>query len=122
MAGAQITRRIGSERYLIGQQLNADTYGMMQAVERSHEEEFRGRISSYNINTYRGRVYVGEEQRPIPFELASDARDTDTVSSIARSLSRNAATRDPESDIDFRAIKIISKTGRVKTLIITEVS
>ena len=81
-----------------------------------------GRVSSYNINTFRGRIYVDEQQRPIPFELADAARDRETVGSITRSLARNANTRLPESDIAFRAFRITTPTGRLKTLIITEVN
>jgi hypothetical protein len=119
---ALITGSAGASRYQIGAPLTIETYNRMQIVERSREEPFEGRVSSYNINTFRGRIYIGDEQRPIPFELADSSRDDKTVAAVARSLARNAATRHPESNIEFRALKITTQTGRLKTLIITDVA
>src|ERR1700692_4045135 len=74
--------------------------------DMSREIGFEGLVSSYNVNTFHGRVYVVDEQRPIPFVLTERARNEAAVAKIVRSLARNAVTRDTESDIEFGALKI----------------
>lgn len=118
---ALIEGHMGGESQKIGRQFTQETFERMQIVERSRPEDFEGRVSSYNINTFRGRVYLDEQQRPIPFELAESARDAESVAAVTRSLARNARTRLSESDIEFRAFGITTPTGRLKTLIVTEI-
>jgi hypothetical protein len=118
---ALIEGRIGGTTSKIGRQLTHETYERMQLVERSRAEDMEGRVSSYNINTFRGRMYIDEQQRPIPFELSDSARDDDTIAVITRSLSLNASKDFREGDISFRAFRITTPTGRLKTLIITDV-
>jgi hypothetical protein len=118
---ALIESNVGGKIAKVGRQFTHETFERMQLVERSRAEDLVGRVSSYNINTFRGRIYLDEQQRPIPFELADSARDTETVAAITRSLARNASTRHPDSDIEFRAFRITTPTGRLKTLIITEI-
>ena len=58
-------------------------------VEDYVEEEvisIRGFVSSYNSNTFKGRVYVPVEERPIPFELAETVRDQACIQLIVDSL------------------------------------
>ena len=119
---AEIIRNVRGHQKLIGRPLDLQTYGHMQILERSRLASFSGRVSSYNLNTFRGRIYIEDNQRPIPFELSNEARDGQSVGVIARSLARNADSWARDSDIDFRAIKILTRTGRVKSLIIKEVS
>jgi hypothetical protein len=118
---AIIRGHIGGESTKIASSFTRETFARMELVERSRAEDMAGRVSSYNINTFRGRIYVDEQQRPIPFELADTARDDATVAAVTRSLAQNARTRLPESDIEFRAFRITTPTGRLKTLIITDV-
>lgn len=105
----------------LGPPLTEETFERMQLIEKSRESDLEGRVSSYNINTFRGRIYVDDEQRPIPFELTDVSRDPKSVATVAASLSRNATSRDRASDISFRALRITTKTGRLKTLLITHI-
>jgi hypothetical protein len=47
-------------------------------IDVTREEEdltkFVGRVSSYNINTFKGRIFVKNEGRPIPFRLGARLR------------------------------------------------
>lgn len=104
----------------IARPLTLDTYERMQLVDRSREVELEGSVSSYNINTYKGRMYVDDEQRPIPFELAESNRDEDTITIIASSLARNATNRIRQGRFRFRAYKYLTSTGRLKALNVTE--
>lgn len=105
----------------IGRTLTQETFERIELTERSRVASFDGRVSSYNMNTYRGRIYIDDEQRPIPFELADGARDPDSVATITSSLAQNATNHDRTSDISFLAFQILSNTGRLKSLVITEV-
>ena len=76
-----------------------------------------GVVSSYNINTYKGRIYSFAEKRPIPFELMSEARDRRTVGLITNSQHLNGQNRDdPNAVISLSAYKLVSSTGSLKRL------
>ncbi|MBB1250703.1 hypothetical protein [Rhizobium sp. G21] len=81
-----------------------------------------GKVSSYNSNTYNGRIYIEEEGRPIPFKLAENAKTPKNISKIVRSLSSNAVDRfDVSAEITFSALTFESKNGRLKSYLITDV-
>ena len=94
----------------------------MQLIERSREMVLDGRISSYNINTFRGRVYIEDEQRPIPFELADTARDENAIESVTASRAKMPSSIEIEkATFHFGALKITTNTGRLKGLIILSI-
>ncbi len=103
--------------------LDVDTFdyvNLTTQVERPIENV--GRISSYNINTFKGRVFVGNEHRPIPFDLAEGCRDILSVQAVTQSLQRNARDRfAADGEIRFTAFRFESSTGRLKRLLITRV-
>lgn len=86
--------------------------------------EIIGRISSYNINTYSGRIYSFSEQRPIQFELHPNYRDARTISLITHSLSANAISRERGGNGDLSCSVWVhySRTGTVKRFTILEIS
>jgi hypothetical protein len=104
--------------------LTIKTYEHIAFTERSPETtDFVGRISSYNINTFKGRAYIGREGRPVPFELSENARDDASVATITGSLSLNARDRkDEAADIEFVAFENRSRSGRLKSLYVTQIS
>ncbi|WP_036263922.1 hypothetical protein [Mesorhizobium sp. WSM2561] len=61
-------------------QMDADTFDYVNLTTQiAQPVENSGRVSSYDINTYKGRVYVHGEHRPIPFDLAEACRDPFSV-------------------------------------------
>jgi hypothetical protein len=73
--------------------LDYDTFEYMDVTrEEDFPENFVGRVSSYNINTYKGRIFIPKEGRPIPFELSDSARNSRVISLVTRSLADNAHT------------------------------
>ena len=51
--------------------LSGDTYDSLRKVKLTTDAEmFTGRVSLYSANTRKGRIYVEEEQRTIPFHIA----------------------------------------------------
>ena len=120
---AQISYFNNRREYRFDYRLSASSYDyMVEDIRDIRPEDILGRISSYNINTYKGRVYVEGERRSIPFVLGDQARGIDDVSQVTRSLSRNAAGRSYEGgDFYFRAFANRSKNGRLKYYHIVEV-
>ncbi len=106
--------------------LNQQSYDHISYTERSDELfEIAGRVSSYNINTFKGRIFVFTEQRPIPFVLLDKAKSPSHIAKITESLTMNAQDRfilsndDMElgiGDICLIAYKNVSRTGILKSL------
>jgi len=95
---------------------------MIFTLEENTPTEFIGRISSYNMNTYKGRIHVDSEGRTIPFELSELARSRGDISLITRSLALNADARTREDAyISCVGFRNTSRSGRLKSYRIIEV-
>ena len=82
-----------------------------------------GQVSSYNINTYRGRIFVREYRRPIHFILDEEARSPAAIEAITDSLVNNAmGNHQGAGAIEFESFLNISRTGRIRSLRIVDVS
>lgn len=117
---ALITSRAGRSSRNLGPPLTFQTFEYLAyTVESDRPQEYRGRVSSYNINTFKGRIYVVAEARPIPFELSAANRDSATVRLVVESLSDNAQNRHRGSpNISFSALAYSSRSGRTKRLLV----
>lgn len=101
----------------------------LQTYEYLHETyvspnvvDITGRISSYNSNTYKGRIFVPDEGRPISFELATSARARKSINQIMLSLRASALERRSDNGfIQCRAYRELSKSGQLKRYKIVEV-
>ena len=120
---ALITYPIQEERELIGQPLTVSTYDYIHYTETTDKPvEYFGKVSSFNLNTFQGRIFIGDEKRPIPFELGRDIRDVSTIVRITESLTSNARSRfqSNSGDLIIKAFRFTSRSGRLKKLIIVE--
>jgi len=108
----------------LGRELNAASYEFLSRTELEDDESGHvGVVSSYNINTFSGRLYDFEEQRPIPFELNDEARTRRNAGLIASSLRANAIERgDRTNAISLIGRRMVSSTGRLKGLIVSSVA
>jgi hypothetical protein len=105
----------------VGPTFTRETFEYLAFTERSNEPiTASGRVSSYNLNTYKGRIFVEEQKRPIPFELATGARDAQSVGFITGSLAANARNRD-SGTITFVAFQDFSRAGRLKKFFIIQI-
>jgi hypothetical protein len=106
-----------------GPTMNIETFeyiNVTRLIEKPNS--FTGKVSSYNSNTFKGRIYIGDQGRPVPFMLAEHIRNNRTVRKIVRSLSANAVDRfDEGAEIEFTAFNLESKSGRLKSVLIAEV-
>ncbi|MBL4682734.1 MAG: hypothetical protein JKY88_18715 [Pseudomonadales bacterium] len=95
---AKIIGNYGQGASVVGGELNLSTY---EYVHESFREEqpvlIAGRVSSYNSNTFKGRIYVAGEGRPITFELSSGCRSSNSIQLIVNSLTAYA-TRENNSE------------------------
>jgi hypothetical protein len=123
-AQADISVRTRGPSRLIGQPLTIESYNYIAVTERDDSpQEFLGRVSSYNLNTYKGRVYIASEGRPIPFTLDEGARGQRSVARVVLSLELNVTNpRDPRAVVSLLAYRETSRSGRLKRLIVLRVS
>jgi len=106
-----------------GPTLDRETFEYIDVTNLSSDPKtYTGKVSSYNSNTYKGRIYVEEEGRPVPFTLAETGRDSRTVFKVVGSLSANAMDRfDQNAEIRFSALRYESKNARLKGFLILRV-
>ncbi len=96
-------------------------------IEEFTEDEvnsIRGFVSSYNSNTYNGRIYDPKEERPISFELAESVRGENDIQLIVDSL-RASALRNFEAEpleIYCKVQRTLSKAGHLKQYKVLAVS
>lgn len=124
-SNAKIRSRMYGEAKDIGGELNIETYQYIREEFESEEPEvIQGRVSSYNNNTFKGRIYVASEGRPISFELAENCRSNQVVQFIVASLSVNAV-KDFDSEwslINCRVFRNTSRSGHLKRYTVVQVS
>lgn len=103
--------------------IDAGTHDYMSFNKRDVKEVVvLGKVTSYNVNTYKGRIYLPEEHRPIPFILIDSARSAESINLVASSLSASAReVMNNTSDLRCFALRNRSRTDRLKGLIITHV-
>jgi hypothetical protein len=78
-----------------------------------------GYVSSYNINTFTGRIYSLEERRPIPFELAERARTKRNIGILTTSQHLNGQVRfDPKAKVQLECYRLTSPNGKVKRYLV----
>jgi hypothetical protein len=119
---ASIVRLVGARKEPIQTPLDAGTYDYISFSAISDEsEELVGRVTSYNTNTFKGRVFVKQFGHPVGFELAEEARKVSRVRIIAASLQASAVKQSELGEIRLRALRITSRKGRVKGLLVLSV-
>lgn len=120
---AILSARVGDHSIPLSAPLTRETYEYISFTKRGPiPSQYVGKVTSYNVNTFKGRVYLPQEGRPIPFELAGTARVLHSISAITASLAANAHARlQGKGEVTFSAFRNDSRTGRLKYLYITEV-
>lgn len=120
---AVVTSSYGVHTVELSHEFNLQTYNYIRSTVQSAEcETFIGVISSYNINTFKGRIYLFSSNRPVPFDIGRDFRESEYVSLIVDSMSENAKGRTTSATIYFRAFRNNSVNGHLKSLSVVQVS
>lgn len=121
---ASITASINRARLPLKTNLSVETYEFIHETKQAELAKIiEGRVSSYNSNTYKGRIYVANYGRPVTFELALDARSPRIISLITTSLRLSALKQYDEvgATIHCVALENTSKSGHLKSLTLTVV-
>ncbi len=109
---------VNGRAMMLGPTLNAETIDYVSFETVSNEvERFEGRITSYNINTFKGRIYIPSMGRPIPFILSERARNDRAAIHIGESLA--ASARIPPrraNDILLTGFRVSSRSGQLKVV------
>lgn len=108
----------------IGPPLTRESF---EYIAHTHQTElpevFEGWVSSYNMNTFKGRIYVGNMGRPIPFTLAEILHAPRKVALVTTSLTANARERlSDDGKRYFTAFRNETTTGRLKSFYIVELT
>lgn len=119
----QINASIGKKSEIIDAVFDEESYSYIVQTDQTTEiETFSGRISSYNINTFKGRIFLPDLKRPVSFILAEPARTAANVDKITRSLRMNARDRfkkgEDNGERTVQALRNVSRTGRLKSIYI----
>lgn len=120
---AGIITNFGGTDKPLSQPLNEDTYSHIAFTQqRDYTEEVIGRISSFDSNTNRGRIFIPEEQRTIPFSLEDTAQSASDQLLIVKSLHRNVKDRyDETGNIILTVFKNMSRTENLKFLTVLDI-
>jgi len=103
--------------------LSMETYEYMQETfVENMPIEVVGRVSSYNSNTFKGRLFAFTEGRPVSFELSKAARSRKSLDLVTSSLRAHALKdRSGQGLITFRALRATSRSGHLKSYVVLEV-
>ncbi len=124
-SSAHIFAIVGEQLVEIGQPLSQATYEHIEFTVRSElAYVIRGRVSGYYSNPFKGRVFLSEHGRQVPFELMENARGKATLALITESLTANTLypTNRELGYLTFHAHFLTSKAGTLKRLHVTSVS
>ena len=120
-SSAVIYATIGNNTSTTSRKLDGRTYSYVAYTKESTKEQnFYGVVTSFNLNTFKGRIFLAKEKRPIPFELSDLARDTLTIRKITKSLDNNA--NKISAPLGFTALTRTSRTKILKNLLILDVA
>lgn len=115
---AQVLWRLPKQSGVLDGFFDSETYEYVSQTLRQEDlEDFEGNISSYNVNTYKGRIYIKALQRTVPFEIAPEARSAKALRAIVGSLfENNSKERLFSADVVLRGFRNESVNGRLKSI------
>ncbi len=116
---AQVSKCWGDQRD-IGPVLSPLTYEYVRQTTTEDDDIFVvGYVSSYNINTFKGRIYSLDERRPVPFQLDETARTKSNVGVLTRSQHINGQSPfSSEALVKLTCRRMVSPTNKVKRYIV----
>lgn len=111
--------------FAITAKLTPETYDYLWSEEvAEYVQAFEGRVSSFNSNTRKGRIFIPALERTVPFELAGEAINPTALRSVGVSLlmdiedfkGRSSGRRNDRGFLVVDAFPIKSRGGRIKQL------
>lgn len=124
-SSAIITSKFDGHDAPLGITLDLETYDFIhETYTNDVPNALEGRVTSYNSNTYKGRIYVAKYGRPVAFEITPPARSQRAVQLITRSLHYNAMKQYDHAGASIHCVAFenSSRSGRLKGLTISKVN
>lgn len=121
---AEITATIGATKFPLQSAFTLESWDYIHETHQSESpEQLVGHVSSYNSNTYKGRIYVEKFGRPIS-ELVGNTRNQKEIKFITSSLQANALGNSSaaEAKVYILAYLQTSRLGTLKSFSIIHVS
>ena len=121
---AQISWKLEKKSGLLNGFFDSNTFEYISRTIRASDlVDLTGVVSSYNMNTFKGRLYAESMERTILFELSNSARSSAETASVAGSLYENTVklatfTR----KITLRGFKNESVNNRLKSIYVVGVN
>jgi hypothetical protein len=122
---AKIRAKVGDEPFRpLSTKLTYETYQHISYTEERPEVlDLAGFVSRYDSDSFKGRIFTPEENRPVPFELAPNARRYSEINLVTSSLRANALARSRgEGNVRIKARKLVGPTGITKGYIVIAVT
>jgi hypothetical protein len=112
--------RCGTNHHQVGHDFTQATYEhVKQTIKNPNLTDIEGYISSYNINTFKGRIFSIKDHRPIPFELDHGIRNSQQIGVITRSQHFNGQRRnDPRALVRLTAHDLHSPNEKIKGFLV----
>lgn len=121
-SSASISKIFNGIKTPISTSLDINTYGFIkETIQDDSLSEYSGRVSSFNANTNKGRIYAITEKRPIPFILSDRAKTAENQIKLAESLATNVRSRFQSGEVTVSGYKLMSKMGHLKGVMITNI-
>lgn len=107
----------------IGPPMSQQTYDFLRYAEKDrHPISVMGKVSSYNLNSFKGRIFCFDEERLISFTLDESCRTPSAIKQIVGSLRANAVgTNDESSILHLHVISERRRTGSVRSYRVLQV-
>jgi len=119
---AQITGTFNNRTKPLSKILTLESYEYIRQTTREDKiSQFSGRVSMYNTNTFKGRIYLNNEKRPVPFTLIEQAKSLSNEIKLAESLSTNIKSKFQSGDIKIFGHRCLSRTGRLKSILVIDI-
>ena len=121
---AEISAKINTTTKMLSTSLDYETYMHIKTENVNTKEVLiHGYISSYNINTFNGRIYTTEVNRAVPFELSYYLKnEKKVIRLIVNSLRENALKVKEHKKLKCLVQKVESVKGKLKKYIIISIS
>lgn len=121
---AEISAKVHNETEILSTSLDYETYMYIKTENiNSKEVLVHGYISSYNINTFTGRIYTTEVNRAVPFELSYYLKnERKIIKLIVNSLRESALKVKERKKLKCLVQKVESVKGKLKKYIIISMS
>lgn len=113
---------LDDEELKFSSELNIETFNFLnEEVLKEKVFSVTGIITSFNANSYSGRIEIPEIDRPIPFKLDNEVKTDENFEKIIESLKNKTLKNVTPTKVTMDVQVVQTKKGRIKTYIVKKV-